>query len=329
MNDRAETGACAAVLLLGFNRPALTQRVLSAIAIARPSRLYVATDGPRPGNLQDIQRCQAVRSLFERIEWPCELKTLHRQQNLGCGMAVRTAIDWFFDHETEGIILEDDCLPDASFFSFCSELLDHLRNQHTVFAISGDNFVGAQTPPLMSYWFNRVFLCWGWATWRDRWHSVPAQITATDEASMVAKLHRVGLPKQDIRYWRSAFSRVAPWTPASKRIDTWDYQVCYHALSNGLLTVCPAVNLVTNIGFGPEALHTHAAPSRHAVCSHALPFPLWHPDEISADRRLTRETMARHFEIVYSPWPFSTITRARQKLSRLAMKLARSANGAR
>jgi len=121
---RISMNACAPVLFLVFNRPEQTRRVFEAIRAARPQRLYVAADGPRPDRPGEIERCAEVRSIATAVDWPCELVTLLREVNAGCAEAVSSAVTWFFNHEPEGIILEDDCLPDRSFFSYCTVQLE-------------------------------------------------------------------------------------------------------------------------------------------------------------------------------------------------------------
>ena len=97
------------ILFLIFNRPEATRCVLNSIRMVRPERLYVAADGPREQSSQDVATCKAAREIATAVDWECEVYTLFRDGNLGCRDAVSEAIDWFFEHETEGIILEDDC----------------------------------------------------------------------------------------------------------------------------------------------------------------------------------------------------------------------------
>ena len=87
------------ILLLAFNRPDTTERVFDQIRQARPRRLYVAVDGPRSNHLEDEALCFDVRRIVSTIDWPCELRTLFRKNNLGCKMGISSAIDWFFANE--------------------------------------------------------------------------------------------------------------------------------------------------------------------------------------------------------------------------------------
>lgn len=106
------------ILFIVFNRLDTTKQVFAKIREARPKQLFIAADGPRPGNANDIVRCQEIRDyLVANIDWECDLQTLFRSENLGCALACSGAINWFFDQVEEGIVIEDDCLPDPSFFN--------------------------------------------------------------------------------------------------------------------------------------------------------------------------------------------------------------------
>src|ERR1700690_1974577 len=152
------------VLFLVFNRPDTTRRVFEAIRSAQPPRLYVAADGPRGARAGEAERCAEVRRIATAVNWPCEVKTLFRDCNLGCKMGVSSGITWFFEHEPEGIILEDDVLPVPTFFDFCDELLARFRNDDRVAMISGSNLIAGHFDPAESYFFSRCAQIWGWAS---------------------------------------------------------------------------------------------------------------------------------------------------------------------
>ena len=126
-----------AVLFVVFNRPDTTARVFETIRTAKPPRLYVAADGPRAGRAGEAVLCAKVRQLAMKVDWPCKLYTLFQDTNLGCKIGVSSAINWFFEHEEEGIVLEDDILAQPSFFEYCDEMLDRYRDDTKVSMISG------------------------------------------------------------------------------------------------------------------------------------------------------------------------------------------------
>ena len=157
------------ILFLIFNRPETTELVMGAIRAARPQKLYVAADGPRGGKAGEAKRCAEARVLATQVDWACEVRTLFRERNLGCRNAVSSAITWFFEHEPEGIILEDDCLPSNDFFPYCADLLERHRDDERVMAICGSAYadIGPNYPS--SYYFSYYADMWGWATWRRAW----------------------------------------------------------------------------------------------------------------------------------------------------------------
>ena len=154
-----------AVLFIIFNRPETTQRVFDAIRLAKPTRLYIAADGPRENKTGEKELCEQARKIAQNVDWDCEVKTLFQKENLGCGKAVSHAISWFFENEDMGIILEDDCLPHQSFFKYCEELLEKYKNNDRIGIISGNNFQKKRKIGSFSYYFSDIVNIWGWATW--------------------------------------------------------------------------------------------------------------------------------------------------------------------
>ena len=165
-----------ALLFLVFNRPDTTTQVFKKIRQAKPPRLYVASDGPRDGNSDDKKKVTKVREIATKVDWPCEVKTLFRDKNLGCKKGVSTAITWFFEHEEQGIILEDDCVPNLDFFTFCENLLQRYDKDERISTITGNNFQDGKWRGNASYYFSKYNHCWGWATWRRSWKNYDGDI---------------------------------------------------------------------------------------------------------------------------------------------------------
>jgi hypothetical protein len=268
----------AAVLFLVFNRPDTTARVLDAIRAARPKQLFIAADGPRADRAGEAEHCRQVREIATAVDWPCETRTLFRQDNLGCKRAVSSAIDWFFDQVEEGIVLEDDCVPDPTFFVMCSELLARYRSDHRVMCITGDNFVAQEWQRDSSYFFSRYAHVWGWASWRRAWSHYRVELGELDHAAIVAILQdAAGFRRSVAQYWADILQRVRDGA-----IDTWDYQWAFAVWRHSGLVCTPRSNLVSNIGFGPGATHTTDPSARHAKLSvEPLTFPLLHPDVVN------------------------------------------------
>ena len=265
------------ILLMVFNRQKTTARVFEAIRQARPRRLFVAADGPRPHVPSDAQNCRRVRALATAVDWPCEVTLLPREHNLGCRMAVSSAITWFFQHVEEGIILEDDTLPTPGFFDFCQVLLAHYRNEPRVMHISGSNFQLGARHGDGSYYFSRFNHIWGWATWRRAWAHYDLSAHALAVFKDKGIMERLFADPKSRAYWLGLFERTA-----HGEIDTWDYPWTMSIWGNEGLSVLPQVNLVSNIGFGKQATHT-TAESRLAFLPVGEPELLRHPDTLQAD----------------------------------------------
>lgn len=243
------------VLFILFNRPDTTAAVFDAIRKAKPKKLYIAADGPRKGNADDITSCVEVRSIVEHIDWDCQVQKRFLEENAGCRMAVSSAITWFFDCEEEGIILEDDCLPHPSFFSFCETLLAFYRDNHTIMHISGDNFQFGKKHGDADYYFSTIPCVWGWASWRRAWKKYDVSLSDFPAFLKHPKRSTFFLNKTSEYFWLNALYRV------SEKPTTWDYQWGYTILKNHGVCVVPQVNLVSNIGFGNKATHPAAKDS--------------------------------------------------------------------
>jgi hypothetical protein len=273
------------VLLLIYNRAELARAVASEVRKASPERVYIAADGPRLDRTDDLLRCTEARRSVLEVDWPCEVFTLFRDENLGCGVAVSTAIDWFFEHESEGVILEDDCLPDTTFFSFADELLEHYRDDERVMAISGNGSHARGISRPESYVFSRYNHVWGWASWRRAWKHYDAAMHDWPELRDTAWLDSIGDNHKDFtRYWQRAFDSAY-----GQVVDTWDYQWTYSCwLQNGL-TALPSKNLVKNIGFGDDSTHTRDSASwLVALPLESIGTPLKHPSSVERDIEVDR-----------------------------------------
>jgi hypothetical protein len=250
------------VLLIAFNRTNTLEEVIRALAPVAPPRMYVAADGPRAHVAADQARCTAVRALLTNLPWKCEIATRFPNSNAGCARGVSGAISWFFEHEEEGVILEDDCVPDASFLGFAAELLDRHRNDTQVMSISGTRMARSRPEQQESYRFSRYFSAWGWASWRRAW-----QRFELDLGDWRSKCVSYGVPSDHMsraarRGWSRRFDEVVPssrHTHVHTAPHTWDFQWTFAHFRYRGLSALPKVNLVTNIGAGADATHTSRA----------------------------------------------------------------------
>jgi hypothetical protein len=260
------------ILFLLFNRPDTTQKVFDEIRKLKPQQLFVAADGSRKDKEGEEQKCTEVRDIIlNQVDWDCELKTLFRSENMGCGPAVNSAITWFFENVEEGIILEDDCLPDPSFFPFCEELLIRYKNDDRIGIISGNNHVGF--PNINdSYVFSKFKWIWGWATWKRAWKNMDLDLTFLQSAYKESIITNMGYSKNSYEEWINNILDIQQGL-----VNTWDYHWFLSLSAQNQLCIFPRVNLVANIGFGQESTHCKGSVPDIYTVVNEIDFPLCHP----------------------------------------------------
>lgn len=281
----SESGLRTPVVLLIFNRPEKTEQVFRRIADVRPSTLLIVADGPRGGRPGEAQRCAEARKITEAVDWPCEVYRDYADRNLGCKRRVGSGLDWVFAQVHEAIILEDDCVPDLTFFRFCAELLEKYRDDKRVMMISGYNFQGSRGRTADSYYFSIYAKVWGWATWRRAWQHYDVEMRAWPLVRDGGWLTDVLRDPRLVAYWIAQLERVY-----RGEIDTWDYQWLLACWLQGGYCISPCENLVSNIGFDGEATHTKARSPLYGLEAGAMRFPLRHPPFVIRDTEADRYT---------------------------------------
>lgn len=275
MNDSITTS----VLLIAFNRPETAQKVFDQIKKVRPPRFYLAVDGPRPGKFGEEEKCIECQSIANQVDWECEVHTLFRKENVGCGFGPAGAISWAFETTEELIVLEDDCLPSVSFFYFCDELINKYKNDKRIWIISGLSIhSGEDILGKYDYTFSRFAHTWGWATWKDRWNEfdmymkdVP-QFLAEGGSYNVYQQRRMSV-NTDKRL-KQVYNTIDEEVKHS-----WDTQWGYTRLKSGGVSIVPKLNMITNVG-AVNGTHSSEGSSSSNIPSNELKFPLKHPDFI-------------------------------------------------
>lgn len=301
-----------------FNRPDVTQRVFTEIRRARPNQLLVIADGPRASRLGEADRCEAVRTIVDQVDWPCEVERHYADTNLGCRARVSSGLDWVFDRVDRAIILEDDCLPDPGFFSFCSELLDHYADDPRVMHVSGTSFLRPGWPTSASYVATRLPFVWGWATWRRAWSKYDVAVSDWPALRAGDGLATWFAHPRDRAGWQQRIDDVH-----SGRLDTWDIQWAFACLRAGGISLMSTNNLVSNLGFGAEATHTRVWSARAAMALQPVEGPLAHLIDLELDPALEEDLQAR----LYRPPPrwVAGVRRVARQAIVAAQSLTRSA----
>lgn len=259
------------VALFVYNRPTQAEQTFAQIKAYRPLTLFVLSDGPKNSDVDRLNVAR-TREIFTKIDWPCDVVYRFADHNLGCRASITTGLAFIFEQVQECIILEDDCLPDLTFFDFCTALLERYRDNPAIMTIGGHQPIHSDKQNEDSYHYSKYPSTWGWATWRRAYRNFDPSLSNWVERQEHAWLLKYLGKDQYARYWSYMLSE------AHKGADHWDYAWAYHCWKNNGLSIRPTVNLIKNIGFGPTATHTTETLHPFGQCeSSVMPFPLRHP----------------------------------------------------
>ena len=302
-----------------FNRPDTTQRVFEAIAAAQPERLLVVADGARADRQGEADLVAQTRAIIDQVNWPCVVDTNFATENLGCKPRVSSGLQWVFEKVEDAIVLEDDCLPDPSFFNYCTQLLERYRDDDRVAAISGDNFQNKISRTTDSYYFSKYFHCWGWASWRRVVQQVDFEMESWPEFDQRDGLHDWSDSEAELNYWQNLFS-----LQHAGEINSWAYPFFYSCWERAGLTILPDVNLVSNIGFDQDATHTTSAESDLSNLPTYNIGELKHPNVVQRHQTADAYT----FENVFKPETAQpTGAKKKKSLFRSLKRLIRPSRG--
>ncbi|MBD5531529.1 MAG: glycosyltransferase family 2 protein [Lachnospiraceae bacterium] len=275
------------VAFFTFNRLSTTKQVFEAIRQARPRKLYLVSDGARARVAGEKEKVDEVRAYLEsHIDWECEVHKNYAEQNMGCGRRVSSGISWVFDQEEEAIILEDDCLPDPTFFTYCQEMLAYYRDDERIMVIGGSN-PAAYYETEQDYLFTKVPFIWGWASWRRAWKLYDFDIKSWEKEKKNPVFRKV-LPLKSYWVYTAEFDALYRHS-----YDTWDYQLMYATLLHDKLNIVPRQSYTRNIGFQEESTHTSGELKSVELRAGACRFPIRHREEVVWDEEFDRTYFKR------------------------------------
>jgi hypothetical protein len=260
-----------------FNRPECTRKLVSALRPARPATIFLIADGPRSRHEEDA--CKQTRALFDDLDWACTVHRDFSDSNLGTRKRIVTGLDRVFAENEAAIILEDDCIPSASFFPFCQALLARYRDDERIMEVGGCNHQLGARRTACSYYFSRRIHTWGWATWRRAWRHFDEHMAGWPDFKRRGALRPFMSGPLEEAYW----TRMLDDVYAGRKTETWDYQWLFCLWARGGFSIVPEVNLVSNIGHGQGA--THTTDPAHVLAN--LPTgdigEIVHPDAVEAN----------------------------------------------
>lgn len=292
---------------MAFNRASHVAHLISVLKKIEPKRLYFSVDGPRQANNKDIHANLEIKRIIKAIDWECEVLTLYSEINLGCKQAVTQGINWFFGQVDEGIILEEDCIPEVSFFRYCTDLLERYRDDQRIMMISGNNMQFGQVRFDSDYYYSLYNHIWGWASWRRAWNLYDYDMKKWPELKRSNQLLDLLNNSSAVKYWTEIFDATY-----NNKNNSWAYRWTYSCWVSGGLSVLPNKNLVKNIGFGDGATHTSKENRFANMETSEINYPLKHPNFLIRDCKADDFT----FNILFR----KTLTRKIKDLAKKVLK---------
>lgn len=278
------------VVLLMFKRPNTTKQVFEAIRKVQPRQLYIIADGPRVDKVGEAELCAETRAVVEQVDWECEVHKNYAETNMGLRERVASGLSWVFEQVEDAIILEDDCVPDPTFFQFCQDCLYKYRYDKRIMVVCGTNLLGEWKADTQSYCFSYHSHCWGWATWRRAWQYYDPEMSLWLNPEIKDRIKDVVCDRKIFDVYKQQFDSVY-----SNKINSWALRWLCARLSQSGLAIIPSRNLISNIGFDENATNTSSKfDSRSGISTYSLTFPLDHPLCIARDKGYETTCMRRH-----------------------------------
>ncbi|MCE6992657.1 hypothetical protein [Dyadobacter sp. CY323] len=234
------------ILLVTFKKPETTCHVLEQIRKIKPAKLYIFSDAPASGNEEEVDLVETCRHLLHdsQINWNCKVERWFPESNVGSAIGIPSAISWAFETCDKLIILEDDCLPHPTFFSFCKFMLDKYQSNERVMHISGTQSNPEIRVDHADHFFTRVGNTCGWATWKRAWNKYDFWMEQLPEMKSQRKIQKIFGDAEIAKYWHDRLDKVYEET----KKNSWEHQWQYTLFQNYGLATVPNVNLVSNIG---------------------------------------------------------------------------------
>ena len=277
------------IVFIIFNRSETTQQVFNRIRQIQPQQLLVIADGVRETHPDDVIRCQQTREIIKQVDWDCEVLTNFSDTNLGCAKRIETGLNWVFEQVESAIILEDDCLPDISFFFFAEPLLKRYADDERVMQIGGHNRLYQWQNHQQSYHFSYLYgSVWAWATWKRAWQCYNDDSLLWSNPDNLAYLKKVFLDDRQ----RLEFENLCEKIFNDPNLDgEWCYKWTFVKLAKKGLSLTPSINMVSHIGVGANATHIQHKTILNgaSIPQSAISFPLKHPQNIEVDLQFEQE----------------------------------------
>lgn len=314
------------VVLLMFKRERIVD-IIERLRVVKPRKLYLVSDGGRTEKEQE--QVDFCRKLAENaIDWECDVVKRYAESNKGVFDNIAGGAKWVFEREETAIFLEDDNLPEVSFFQYCEEMLAKYKQNPKILWVCGTNYFGDYTKTKnyegdQSYYFTKCLLPCGWASWSSKFLKMYEDIfSGFDDRTLQRKIKKQfvspALYRQSYGYWKEEVERIQ----SGKKTVSWDMQMDFSIKKHDVYGICPVKNQIKNIGVDEASIHGGSSMQDEmtrrfcGMDSYPLTFPLKHPEKVEIDKRFEKDLGA----VILRPFPLR-VERAINPILRRALHI--------
>lgn len=279
------------VSIMAFIRPDCLEKQFEVIKQARPSRLFIISDGPRENVPTDLDKIIASRKVVETIDWECDVHRLYFDDNQGLYATSKYSMDCIFNLVDRCIFLEDDDIPAVSFFRFCAELLEKYKDDRRIGGIAGFNHLEEYKGPKTDYFFQSELPSWGWAYWKRSYEEYFDFSLDYINDNYILKQMKKSLSKTT---YKNAV-KCAKEGMISGHIPWFEFYMGVSKALQNALYIMPTKNLISNWGCGNDAIHSSAYKNLSKdeqklfySNTYELEFPLKHPKYVIKDTKFEK-----------------------------------------
>jgi|LakMenEpi03Aug12_release.lakeMendotaPanAssembly.Ray.scaffolds.fasta_scaffold332519_2 hypothetical protein len=238
------------VLIVAYRRAQNVKEILEVCLNSGIKSIYITVDAPKTRSTEAVRDHQQVLQVIENISSGSHPNVTIRvrvaESNYGCAVSVISGCDWAFQSASELLVIEDDCIPNSTFFEFANNNLNQLSLEKGVVMVCGTQFAPISLTGKVAM-LSRYPLTWGWGTNREVWHEIRKSFEQNPYLLMLSQMIAIN---SDTSFWRAGSRRAL-----SGVTDVWDTVLVEYMLRRNLLSILPPRNLVLNNGNDTVATH--------------------------------------------------------------------------
>jgi hypothetical protein len=277
------------VVLYIWSRPEKLQKVFNRVKEAKPSHLFLVSDGAVNNDPAQWELIYKSRQIVDHIDWECEVHRLYHENNNGLFEMFKIMSDYVFSKVDRYIFLEDDVVPSLSFFKYCEILLEKYKNDLRINMICGMNHLETYEKPSTDYFFTRsAASIWGFAIWKRTYEQFYKFDFTKDDYifdTLIQNTHEFKSFQKSLYGYRSN-------ERYNGHLAGPEFFLGLSSIAHNQLSIIPTKNMICNIGYGGggrnfnnKKLLTWRIARLFDMKTYECSFPLKHPEYVIEDNR--------------------------------------------